>query len=88
MKITISVHDERKLERQQLKHNHPDASVSLLHKPEWSSFKKKLFLLLVLFKIYRHFCNKLKINCKCRLRTDSDCKVIIKGKNEDNHLSA
>jgi len=26
-------------------------------------------------------------SCKCRLRTDSDCRVIIKGKNEHNHLS-
>ena len=25
--------------------------------------------------------------CKGRLRTDSDCKVIIKGKNEHDHLS-
>jgi hypothetical protein len=25
--------------------------------------------------------------CKCRLWTDSDCKVIVEGKNEHNHLS-
>jgi hypothetical protein len=28
-----------------------------------------------------------KFFCKCRLRTDSDCKVIIKDKNEHDHLS-
>ena len=28
-----------------------------------------------------------KNSFKCRLWTDSDCKVIIKGKNEHNHLS-